>query len=218
MADGTRAVLIVEQGMDDASIIPLEERVQVIGKTSTADIFVDNPFISRRHAQLSQEKGHFVIQDLGSKNGTYLNGARLDSNPVQLRNGDRLELAEGQVVLRFQDLSGTLTLPPSPSRDIGESLRVDSGSREVWVQGQQLEPRLSRKEFDVLALLYRKAGQACSKDEIATHGWFDRTQGDVGDQEIEQCIRRVRLRVEPDPSSPVYILTVRGYGYKLAQG
>jgi DNA-binding response OmpR family regulator len=95
---------------------------------------------------------------------------------------------------------------------------VDSGSREVWVQGQQLEPRLSRKEFDVLALLYRKAGQACSKDEIASHGWSDRTQGDVGDQEIEQCIRRVRLRVEPDPSSPVYILTVRGYGYKLAQG
>lgn len=218
MTDGTGAVLIVEQGMDDASIIPLDQHVQVIGKTAKADIQVNNPFISRRHAQFSQEKGHFLVQDLGSKNGTYVNGARLDSNPVQLRNGDKIELAEGQVVLLFQERSGTLTLPPDPSRASEGDLRVDSGSREVWVQGQQLEPRLSRKEFDVLALLYRRAGQACSKDEIAAHGWSERTQGDVGDQEIEQCIRRVRLRVEPDPSNPVYVLTVRGYGYKLAQG
>jgi DNA-binding response OmpR family regulator len=58
----------------------------------------------------------------------------------------------------------------------------------------------------------------CSKDEIASYAWSERALGDVGDQEIEQCIRRLRLRVEPDPSNPAYVLNVRGYGYKLAQG
>ena len=38
---------------------------------------------------------------------------------------------------------------------------------------------------------------------------------DVGNQEIEQCIRRLRRRIEPDPSNPQYVITVRGYGFKM---
>ena len=95
---------------------------------------------------------------------------------------------------------------------------VDDKSREVWVDGVRLEPSLSRKEFDLLELLYRHRGQACSKDDIAKTGWPERETGDVGDPEIEQSIRRLRLRIEPDASSPKFVLTVRGYGYKLAQG
>ena len=86
----------------------------------------------------------------------------------------------------------------------------------MWVQGTQLDPRLVRKEFAVIELLYQRGGEACSKDQIAIHAWPERTEGDVGDQEIEQCIRRLRLRVEPDPSQPQHIINIRGYGYKLA--
>ena len=68
-------------------------------------------------------------------------------------------------------------------------------------------PRLSRKEFDVLELLYQRRGEACKKDELAAHAWSERSSGDVSDQEIEQCVRRLRLRVEPDPSEPRYILS-----------
>jgi DNA-binding response OmpR family regulator len=89
---------------------------------------------------------------------------------------------------------------------------VDPRSREVWVRGSALDPPLSRKEFDVLNLLFQKRGEACSKDEIAVVGW---PEGDVGDQEIEQSIRRLRLRVETDPSQPQCIITIRGFGYKL---
>ena len=78
-----------------------------------------------------------------------------------------------------------------------------------------MEPPFARKEFDVLELLYKRMGEACSKDEIAEAGWPERD--DVSDQDIEQYIRRIRLRIEPDPSSPQYILNVRGFGYKLVQ-
>ncbi len=70
----------------------------------------------------------------------------------------------------------------------------------------------------MLDLLSQKRGEACSKDDIAVVGWPERNDGDVGDQEIEQSIRRLRLRIEPDPSQPRYIVTVRGFGYKLADG
>ncbi len=175
----------------------------------------DNPFISRLHAQIVQEGERFRIRDLDSRNGTYVNGNRISGEGHILRSGDRIELAEGQVVLKFRTRGTTLTLQ-SPAGADG-SLLVDGKSREVWVEGTALETPLSRKEFDVLNLLYEKRGEACSKDDIATVGWPERNGGDVGDQEIEQSIRRIRLRVEPDPSNPKYIVTVRGFGYKLAQ-
>ena len=199
MAKQASALLIVEKGSEDASVIPLEQATHVIGKLPDADIPLDNPFVSRRHAQILMDQGRFKISDLGSKNGTYVNGLRLTTEPRWLNSGDRIELGRDQVLLRFQAATTTLTLP------------------DAWVQGVVLEPRLSRKEFDVLELLYRRRGEACSKDDIAGHAWPERSHGDVSDQEIEQRVRRLRLRVEQDPSQPRHILNVRGYGYKLAK-
>ena len=214
MVDQPEAMLVVEKGLDDASIIPLDRPTQVLGKFPNADIAVANPYISRRHAEIVREEGQYQIRDLGSKNGTFLNGSPVGSAWQSLHNGDRIELARGQVVMRFQSWSSTITLPPAAEG--AGALLVDARSRDVHVGGTLLEPPLSRKEFDVLYLLYQRRGEACTKDQIAVRGWTERTQGDVGDQEIEQCMRRLRLRVEPDPSQPRFILTVRGYGYKLA--
>ena len=126
-----------------------------------------------------------------------------------------MELVRGKVLLRFQTRGQTIGLHADPG--VGErDLQVDSRSREVWIGAGKVEPPLSRKEFDVLSLLFDKRGQACSKNEIAAAGWSERQDGDVGDQEIEQTIRRLRLRIEPDPSRPRFVITVRGYGYKLA--
>lgn len=119
------------------------------------------------------------------------------------------------MVLKFQTRGTTLSLSTAPQKD-GQALVVDEKSREVWVRGKELESPLSRKEFDVLHFLYDRMGQACSKDEIAVSGWPERTNGDVGDHEIEQSIRRLRLRIEEDASQPQYLQTVCGYGYKLA--
>ena len=217
MAKQASALLIVEKGSEDASVIPLEQATHVIGKLPDADIPLDNPFVSRRHAQILIDQGRFKISDLGSKNGTYVNGLRLTTEPRWLNSGDRIELGRDQVLLRFQAATTTLTLPAAGSKHEGKGVAVDLASRDAWVQGVVLEPRLSRKEFDVLELLYRRRGEACSKDDIAGHAWPERSHGDVSDQEIEQCVRRLRLRVEQDPSQPRHILNVRGYGYKLAK-
>ena len=215
MAKHPEAMLVVETGIDDVSVIPLDRRVCLLGKSAEADVVCDNPYVSRRHAQIVQENGGFLIKDLGSKNGTFLNATALGTEAHRLHSGDRIELGRGQVVLRFQEWGTTVTLPPVRQASQGD-LSVDARAREVWVRGQKLTPPFSRKEFDVLSLLFRRRGEACSKDEIAAAGWPERVGGDVGDQDIEQYIHRIRLRIEPDPSRPQYILTVRGYGYKLS--
>ena len=211
------AMLVVEKGVSDASVIPLDHPLCVLGKSPAATIVLDNPYVSRRHAQIEQRAEHFEIHDLGSKNGTFINGVLLQQQTVRLHNGDRVDLGKDQVVLRFQQWGATVTLPPIHQSSSGD-LVVNVSSREVVIRGQRAEPPFSRKEFDVLSLLYRRRGQACSKDEIAEAGWPERGGGDVADQDIEQYVRRLRLRIEPDPSHPQYLLTVRGYGYRLSDG
>ena len=212
MTRGPEIMLVVEAGIPNTRVIPLSQQVCLIG--ADADIFIDNPYISRMHAQIVQEGDRYRIRDLDSKNGTYVNGTRLEGEGHILKSGDTIEMAEGEVLLRFRKRGTRMSLRPGRQED--NDILVDSKAREVSVQGQTLGTPLSRKEFDVLNLLFQKRGEACSKDEIASVGWPERNGGDVGDQEIEQSIRRLRLRIEPDASQPQYILTVRGFGYKLA--
>ena len=103
---------------------------------------------------------------------------------------------------------------PTPAES---ALMLDSGSRDVWVGNRKIEPPLSRKEFDVLSLLYIRADETCSRDEIAAWGWPEREGTGVADGEIDQCIRRLRLRIETEPSRPRHIVTMRRYGYKLCR-
>ena len=111
MPDQPEALLVVEVGVHDMSVIPLDKQAHCLGKPPAADIPIDNPFVSRRHAQIVFEKGTFQIRDLGSKNGTFINGSRLGNEGLLLHSGDRIELGQGQVVLRFQEWSTTITLP-----------------------------------------------------------------------------------------------------------
>ena len=160
-----------------STFLPLQHAATLIlsvdwglGKSASSNIVLDNPYVSRRHARIVVRRGHFEIEDLGSKNGTSVNGTLLGNRRVRLRYGDRIELGQGQVILKFQHLDSTLTLPAG-SRNAAEALVVDAKSRDVWIRGNRVDPPLSRKEFDILTLLYDRRGEACSKDEIADRGW-----------------------------------------------
>ena len=209
------ATLLVEKGINDVSVLFLEGTPCLVGSSPTADIVLDNPYVSRMHVQFLPEKGSFRIRDLGSTNGTFVNGLRIEGEGVLLRTGDRIELAPDQVVFKFHEQGKTVALP-AISQQAPYDLVVDPESRDVWVRHQKVEPPLSHRDFDILNLLYQRRGAACSKEDIAAVGWPDRVSGDVRDSEVKQYIRRIRQRIEPDPSHPQYLLVLRGYGYKLS--
>lgn len=99
------AQLVVLQGAQVGKTFPLGHRPVVLGRDEKADIPLPDPEVSRFHARISWFKTQYVIEDLRSTNGTYLNGVLLRiSRP--LNPGDKIAL--GQTVLEFEWLAGAL--------------------------------------------------------------------------------------------------------------
>jgi DNA-binding response OmpR family regulator len=143
---------------------------------------------------------------LESANGTFLNGRGI-AGPQPLRDGDEIGVASA--VFSFHDPDATLREDDRPL------MVVDGANGEIWVN--RVPVSLSPKEQVLFDLLYRSIGQPCSKQEIASTVWPEYQAG-VGDYQVESLVKRLREKLEPDPRSPVLILTVRGRGYKLARG
>jgi len=81
------------------------------------------------------------------------------------------------------------------------------------VQKNEQDVQLSAREFDLLDFLMRQAGRACSRQELLNKVWGEDWSGDP--RTLEVHIRWLRLKVEDDPTNPIYIQTVRGYGYRF---
>ncbi len=97
--------LIIEQGPTPGQEIELVKDEFVIGRIEGNDLVIPEPSVSRRHARLIRQGGQVLLEDLGSSNGTFINGQRL-SAPFPLKSGDTFTL--GQVTrLKFQT-------PPPP--------------------------------------------------------------------------------------------------------
>ena len=158
MTSQATAVLLVQKGVREAREITLRQLPCVLGSSTHADVVLGNPYVSRLHAQITQDRDRFRIRDLRSKNGTFLNGSRIDQDGQWLQSGDKVEIPIDEVVLTFKEDDGFITraLPQTMAE-----LVVDPNSREVWVGGNRLSPLLSRKEFDILQLLYEQRGKAC---------------------------------------------------------
>ncbi|MEI8165650.1 MAG: winged helix-turn-helix domain-containing protein [Chloroflexales bacterium] len=182
-----------------------------IGRDGANNIVIDHPLASRRHARLERTADGFAVRDLESTNGTFVNQERVEGL-CHLHNQDQIIIAD--TVISFQDPEATIkgVLPPELLRAVREELRVDSRTKEIYLKGAILQPSLTVKEFQLLEMLYNRRGQVISKDEIARQVWdyevFDYNA-------IDALVYRLRQRIEPDPAHPRYLVTQRGFGYKL---
>ena len=182
---------------------PLIDDVITIGRAVENDIVITSKRVSREHARVSRQGQRVLLEDLRSTNGTYLNDERV-LVPIDLRDGDRVSI--GDVVLVYHDPESTFLETPFPV------VEVDVAAGLVRVDRRVIS--LSPKEFSLLAYLYEHRGEVCSKDIIGNAVWPEYHEG-VYDYQIENLVRRLRSRIEPDPANPQLLLTVRGRGYKL---
>lgn len=108
--DGIHSILIIERGTSVGKEFPLSGNESYIGRWDAdngvfpdvdLDAFDPEAKISRRHARIILKDGKFVIEDLGSTNGTYINRGRrlIPGSPHILKNGD--EIIVGKTFLRF---------------------------------------------------------------------------------------------------------------------
>ena len=94
---------VMRSGPTPGVTFPLEGDQLTIGRDSSNGVAIDDAEVSRRHARLTFQGGKFVIEDLGSTNGTFVNGQRL-AGPAVLRPGDVVSLGE-QIVLMYDAIS-----------------------------------------------------------------------------------------------------------------
>ena len=86
------ALLIAQRGPSSGSRFLLDQDLTLAGRHPNADIFLDDVTVSRRHVEFLRSNGGFEVRDLGSMNGTYLNGTRVEGS--LLANGDVVQVGK----------------------------------------------------------------------------------------------------------------------------
>ncbi len=184
-----------------------------IGRWPDNDVVVDDRWVSRYHAQIHREEERYLVEDRDSRNGTFVNGQRI-IEPRVLADGDTIQVTP-LVMLTFVDYGATAPLP-------GEiqvpGLELDLGTRQVKVQGRLLVPPLSYAQFTFLSLLAEQPGRVYSREEVVKVVWPEDHAEGISDEAIDALVRRIRLRLRKLDPNREYVVTVRGYGFKLDLG
>ena len=181
----------------------------IIGRSADCTINIPVRWISRKHAALRYRGRQFLLEDAGSKNGVFLNGQRV-IKPRPLADGDIIQLAPG-LELIYVDSEATAPLPGQR----GMGVYVDREERQVYVHGQLINPPLSNQQYELLLLLSQQPGKVYSRAEVIEAAWPGESAEGVTDDAIDALVRRLRQRLAEIDAEYNFIVTVRGYGFRL---
>ena len=118
--------------------------------------------------------------------------ARLEALTRRVRRGEGAKPADG------------------PEQLVSGSFVLDEKSRALYKAGQPIA--LTQVEFQIMELFFRNPGTALVREKILEGVWGENYYGDV--KIVDVNIRRLRMKIEDEPSNPQHILTVWGYGYR----
>ena len=211
MARQDMPMLIIYEGELKGQRWIIDQPEFTIGRGSDCDIMLPERQVSRYHVRIERENGGYLLRDLGSKNGTCVNGEEVRERPYYLKDGDEIQIALC-VKVGFVGADATLPLElTGPNR----GLRIDQGARRVFIGGQELTPPLSIAQYRLLDLLLTHEGQVVSRDAIVAAVWADEDEIGISEQAIDALVRRLRDRLAAVDPDHAYIVTVRGHGFRL---
>ena len=216
MAEPIRTILIRDTSGHERAV-PVDQPVLTIGREPASTIRIDSLYVSRKHARIEQQGEQVVLVDLGSANGTALNGRRVQGT-TELSPGDLVTigdvtlecLAEDMADGRTRTLMARKPAPPPPP----DLLRVDPQAYEVYLGEQKLERRLSNQEFELLSYLYTNRDRVCQRQELGDAIWG---QGNWDPNMLHRLVHRLKEKLEPNPEKPRYVQTVPWVGYRLTE-
>ncbi len=151
----------------------LEGESIIIGRSSGAELVLADRFLSRKHAKLHREGESWFVQDLGSRNGTLLNGTKVEE-PTAVKAGDEIRLSGSVIMFHSPDQGG--------KRDLATTSSSDSAQHTVFRRASELIQRQSgddtagldapdaiRRQADRMRLLndiHRALGQSIELDTL----------------------------------------------------
>ncbi|HJD17602.1 MAG TPA: response regulator transcription factor [Candidatus Fournierella excrementavium] len=119
-------------------------------------------------------------------------------------------LARIDALCRRVQRTGQTAAEADDSRLVSGQFVLDQKSRVLYKKGEPID--LTQVEFQIMELFFQNPGTALVREKILEGVWGENYYGDV--KIVDVNIRRLRMKIEDEPSSPKHILTVWGYGYR----
>jgi DNA-binding response OmpR family regulator len=205
-------MLVIEEGQLAGHKWVLDKETIILGRDEDCDIVLPERLVSRHHAAIRRKDVGYLLEDLGSKNGTFLNG-QATTEPAVLQDGDEIQISLCFRLI-FVDAGATIPLVFEKAQPL-RGIHIDKDSHRVWIGDRELAPPLSPAQYRLLELLYDQAGAVCNREEIVHTVWPDALEEGVSEQAIDALARRLRERLAKVDPDHTYIITVRGHGFRL---
>jgi serine phosphatase RsbU (regulator of sigma subunit) len=203
------ASLVTVKGPNPGRRFSLDEKGTIIGRQPDAAIYLESLAVSRHHARIVHEEGVYFVEDLGSSNGTFVNGHRI-AGKVPLGERDTLQVGPYEMTLLVDPASN----PAEPAQVIRARVDVAPSNHTLFAQNPghklqvvlqiaqdlghtlDLEPLLG-KLLDHLLKLFPQADRGmvllCEKDRLVVRAQRTRTHGASGDYPYSRTIVRRAL-------------------------
>src|SRR5262245_40118275 len=123
--------LVIAEGKEAGREFVFEQDSVLIGRTSECDVVLYDPGVSRKHARIFSEAANYYVEDMGSSNGTKVNGAIITKK--QLSDGDAISL--GPVVFNFAGMQ-LVDENTGPMQQPGQSTRIVAASDVKRTKGK----------------------------------------------------------------------------------
>ncbi len=189
----------------------LNKAQTLIGRRPPADIVFPASRISRQHIRIERREFDYYLVDLGSKNGTFVNGQPVGAEGHRLAGGDEIVLG-GVVSLQFEDPDETMQ---GPRLGRLQGVWIDPDSGEVWIDSLPVAPPLSAAQFTLLQLLYDANGGIISRADIIAAVWPAADPSGVSEEAVDGLIKRLRQRLRQTQPQQDYLQVIRGRGLRL---
>lgn len=190
-------------GQIDLSVFPF-----IIGRARECHYVIDSGAISREHLSIEFDDKQVLVRDLGSRNGTNLNGETLTPHQsYPLRANDILSIAD-EIELVFDDPATTAQLDYDPNQH--EGLHINASDGQAYFRDALIDPPLSPSQVSLLQLLIENEGVVVTREDIRHYVWGEGMK--VSDQAMDALVSRMRKRLHEIDPDHEYIITRRGFG------
>lgn len=203
------SLLIAQNGKLNGKQWLLDDEI-VIGRDAECELVIDDRQVSRKHARILQTPEGIFVEDLNSKNGTYINHRKVEGT-AQVFDGDFIQIA---LIQEFLFVASDATMPLSEEQAY-RIVFIDKGNGAIWVNDKKIDPPLSIQQYTLLLCLYEQSGNIVPRSEIIARVWADSAGAGISNEAIDALVRRLRYRLAEYEPDVELIETVRGYGFRF---
>jgi hypothetical protein len=215
--EGALQLLLIEEGQLKQRCRLTQSATITAGRDPECDLVIESQSVTRLHAEFIFSGQELLVVDRESTNGTFVSGNRIPvGEQVSLKIGDRIRIGPAEVIVwDDKELSDEIKqyLPESEQAiPPAATIVISLADGLVLADGKVPVARLSASEADVVETMHNKGGNTTATSEIAEIVYGT---DKISRMIVASFIDGLRAKIESSPSTPRFLTSVPGKGYRL---